>query len=383
MKLNSWLAAVVGRGGMGAVGVESRLVGSYVGVSAWWWGLAAVVGKGRVGYGGDDGTKWFSGGGDGERGWSSGKGLRRVYDDDEVRKMTAIALKNRNLYVVHGVSDPEVLPVDASVLERALHEQVHETKKKPEKLSKGGQRRKKLTPKRGPLKTKDAITQPVRVSRRRKKDESHKKDAPTSTSKPYVQSITKTVAREKGKTSGQSEVPLEYEWEDSRPDSPLPYNQLFEVHSEEDSDSLYEPGSENIDGDLGYDIDTDLDIEDDVDLGDDEFQFEDELQGLDEEDIDEECRTAAKRVRGYHNKLTEIVHQLQKEAAKRKLKAPIEQEQRQHLGEQLVPKGVGVLISSDGSTMTTIAGRIGGQRVFTDCMSSQLSQASTLHKQTQ
>uniref|UniRef100_A0A803LDX8 PB1-like domain-containing protein n=1 Tax=Chenopodium quinoa TaxID=63459 RepID=A0A803LDX8_CHEQI len=40
-------------------------------------------------------------------GLTLGKGLRRVYDDDEVRKMTAIAMKNRNLelYVVHGVSD--------------------------------------------------------------------------------------------------------------------------------------------------------------------------------------------------------------------------------------------------------------------------------------
>ncbi|KNA06637.1 hypothetical protein SOVF_179230 [Spinacia oleracea] len=56
-------------------------------------------------------------------------GLRRVYSDTEVLEMTAFAKKNRciDLYVLHGVDTPVVLPIDPAELQAAL-EKVHPPK---------------------------------------------------------------------------------------------------------------------------------------------------------------------------------------------------------------------------------------------------------------
>ena len=120
-----------------------------------------------------------------------------------------------------------------------------------------------------------------------------------------------------------------YEWEDPRPDSPIPYNDLIgdEYEDSDVSDEEYVPESDaDIDQDNNYDGG---DVEEEVGL-ESEYQFE-LLLNKDLEDAivpeldtsDEECELARERVRGlrkdYSSQLTKCKEKLWRVRVEQKL----------------------------------------------------------------
>ncbi|KAL2923702.1 Turripeptide VIII-01 [Bienertia sinuspersici] len=139
----------------------------------------------------------------------------------------------------------------------------------------------------------------------------------------------------------RSKVPTDYEWEDNRPDSPIPLDQLLYDADLSDEDLLdpdYETEfDESVEGDDANEF-----HEDDwlADYEVDDVNFE--LQGVDDENVDigqlqepkvldgigtsdDEQRVARDRVKGYNCGVVELAHKLQVEACEGKLCAQREE----------------------------------------------------------
>ncbi|KAL2940406.1 Neurogenic locus notch-like protein 1 [Bienertia sinuspersici] len=284
-------------------------------------------------------------------------GLRVVYHDHEVREMVEYALKNRSiqLYVVHGDGDDEVDVLKASHITKAVVG-----------------RPKKLTPKRAPQpairrspRHKESATsestnpaevdpipiqinveschpfsvinptilqpQPRTPQRKNPAQETLSLEPPHNIQSPSpVPSHTLPSPEPPQKSPSpefhRSAIPEDYQWEDNREHSPIPWQDLLwsEVQSDEDlTDPEYEPSYE---------------IEDEEDVSVDVLGEEEEHNGNDDEDVeqqleqevlpygeddssDDEVHIARQRVKGFTDNLVLLSHKLQKDASEGKLGA--------------------------------------------------------------
>ncbi|KAL2900866.1 Midasin [Bienertia sinuspersici] len=256
-------------------------------------------------------------------------GLRNVYSDSEVREMVDIAYENRllDLYVVHGVDEPEVL----NDLGPIIHEPLSPKCTPSQKTN-----RKKLTPKKAP--------QAINKCPRQQKDSvsltpnySHVPNKVVSTSdfnSPQIDQDSPVKATDNpnffiptqssqplAKNTSSKPVPEDYDWEDPRPDSPLRWQDLIfgdEVSDGDESDPDYM--LEN-DSELEEDGETEDDL-DDLDVG--QVEHQEEVQDEVEEDdgadsSDDELRIAREKVKASEAKLIELAQQLQREAEEGRL----------------------------------------------------------------
>lgn len=290
-------------------------------------------------------------------GCSLDDGLKRVYDDAEVRTMTEIVEKSRSidLFVLHGVDEPDVvndvlLPLPQPTQDRPQKLIPRRAPLKPDNQTKDTPQEEAKLKKVAPKKTQSANFSPTRSSPRflSKKntqsadvhiDSTHQpilnahdnpstvhietnkqptpqklhtpsKEANHNISHPHTSEPAETVVNTQTSTANHH-IPDEY-WNDPRPDS-----DSDEVSSGSDSDPLYEPEGRQIEGE-----DEQLDeLEGELE-GELEDELEGELEGeleeeLDDDEVytsDEEYLTAKNRVKVCKNNLLEIVEELRKQA---------------------------------------------------------------------
>ncbi|KAL2903319.1 Gag-Pol polyprotein [Bienertia sinuspersici] len=274
-------------------------------------------------------------------------GLRNVYSDTEVREMVALALECRvlNLYVVHGVDEPEL--VAEETISHTATQNIPLPKCNP---------RKKLIPKRAPkevknipLPTKDASTsaaegpQSTCIMPTPSLNETVNPNIPhictQASQAPQISKNSKEKNTEQIKTNTQqfetntqqfetTPVNPDYEWIDPRPDSPVTWEDFLKlnIHESEESegtDPEYEPvfegdydSEEGIES--GYDGYASEQFEEFVC---DEFEGEEgddvleDLDGPDSETSDEEYQSAREKARGFNKQLFKVAKQLEQEAA--------------------------------------------------------------------
>ncbi|KAL2922877.1 Palmitoyltransferase ZDHHC2 [Bienertia sinuspersici] len=286
------------------------------------------------------------------------KGLRRVYNDDEVREMGDLILKVRclELFVVEGKA--QSMPTSNS--NSVPKQQERPAKLTPKKASNLPLRKSpRASSKSAVVEPLEPISQPNITKRPTKKPttESNSTFNPTNDTSVLPEVIflgtqtsttdknllltfptsttTQNITSPKQKQTNlntiitTTSVPENYEWEDPRPDSPIPIHTLVGNHSDDgddddDSDTEYQPLSESSEGEVvgsegeetGGEDDTLFDAEDDLDEEERALDTarKDELEGDNGDTSDEEFFTARERVKGCNAKLLEIASQLQKDA---------------------------------------------------------------------
>ncbi|KAL2925707.1 AT-hook motif nuclear-localized protein 27 [Bienertia sinuspersici] len=295
-------------------------------------------------------------------GLSLDEGLRKVYDDDEVRKMGELVVETRciQLYVIHGdknVAKKDVVGTQISQTKDPAPAQV------PIEVSpkKNNNRPKKLTPKR-PNK---ASLKPCRTSPRNaqlvdptllespatlivgdsvKSLQLHPQNRSErcSANPSQISLETTPLSYTTGPSKAATEppivpesfplferqiVPETYQWEDERPDSPIPLKELLgdDAWSDDDSDGdpEYEPDSDSLKGG-GEVADDASDASDFDDLSDglEEIEEGDDVEVVDDEGVetsDDELQTARERVKGFNTKVREIALKLQQDAVEGRL----------------------------------------------------------------
>ncbi|KAL2939941.1 Prohead core protein protease [Bienertia sinuspersici] len=295
-------------------------------------------------------------------GLSLDEGLRKVYNDDEVRKMGELVVETRciQLYVIHGdknVAKKDVVGTQISQTKDPAPAQV------PIEVSpkKNNNRPKKLTPKR-PNK---ASLKPCRTSPRNaqlvdptllespatlivgdsvKSLQLHPQNRSErcSANPSQISLETTPLSYTTGPSKAATEppivpesfplferqiVPETYQWEDERPDSPIPLKELLgdDAWSDDDSDGdpEYEPDSDSLKGG-GEVADDASDASDFDDLSDglEEIEEGDDVEVVDDEGVetsDDELQTARERVKGFNTKVREIALKLQQDAVEGRL----------------------------------------------------------------
>ncbi|KAL2945614.1 Glucose-repressible alcohol dehydrogenase transcriptional effector [Bienertia sinuspersici] len=282
-------------------------------------------------------------------------GLRRVYNDDEVREMGRLIMDTNprclDLFVVEGNGD-SLPPPDA--------ETSHSPNAKSILSSQKSERPAKLTPRRAsnvplrksPRATSKSISveptntlfeptntllEPTSKNKPKKKPNNglpevismgsndstttllNKNPKHTPLHKEIQEADVNIEPRQSQQlTTDQKCSSRNYEWEGPRPESPIPFADLLGNYSnDEDTDSEYEPGSESSEEEEigeGEQIGEGEYVVDEFSLG-----VTEELQGDDADTSDEEYVIARERVRGCNARLLEIAQQLQRDASEGKL----------------------------------------------------------------
>ncbi|KAL2934406.1 Nucleoprotein TPR [Bienertia sinuspersici] len=272
-------------------------------------------------------------------GLSLENGLRKIVGDEEVLQMVEIANKYRavEVYLVHCDVEPMLSPCEPAAVchtTTTLEPHVQTIEKEVENPSTKVNKRKKLTPKKGPQ---SKLMSPSRKSPRNLKDSStFKKPStsslfisfpsltdPTTTTTPLQPHNTEKeseipsqipVSPSEKQTPSQvpslecqlpvitTETPIDYEWEENRGDSPLKWSELIEAELGDEAS-----------GDEGL---SDLDLQEEADIEETE-QLECFVNESDEDD--DELLEARDRVCSVNTKLVDLARQLQLEACEGRL----------------------------------------------------------------
>ncbi|KAL2923150.1 Ribosome maturation factor RimP, partial [Bienertia sinuspersici] len=269
-------------------------------------------------------------------GMSLENGLRKIIGDEEVLQMGEIAVKYRavEVYLLHSEVEPNLSPCEQPIQKNIVENP-------PSKVN----RRKKLTPKKGPH---TKLGTPPRKSLRLQKDAStSSKEALITpalninyTSSKYAPSeidIPPDLSQKDAKLPSVKFVSTElpeidtnfldnYEWEDNRAESSLKWSELIGSASEssEEDDPLYELEYKKFCRVMNDETHTVL--EDDLSLSDIDLEVE-PSQGVEQtyyiqpksDGSDEELREARDRVKNCNNNILQVALQLHKEACKGKL----------------------------------------------------------------
>ncbi|KAL2931701.1 Growth hormone receptor, partial [Bienertia sinuspersici] len=278
-------------------------------------------------------------------GLSLDEDLRKVYDDDEVRKMGELVAETRciQLYVIHGdknVAKKDVVGTQTSQTKDPASAQV-QIEVSPKK---NNNRPKKLTPKRSnkislkpcrssprnaqlvdPTLLECFATLTVGDSVKPLHLRPHNKSERCSTNPSQISLETTPLSNTTGPSKAATKAPTEpesfplfgrkivpesYQWEDERPDSPIPLIELLgdDAWSDDDSDGdpEYEPDSDSLKG-CGEVADDAFDVSDFDDLSDDLEDIKgDDVEVVDDEGVetsDDELQTARERVKGFNTKI--------------------------------------------------------------------------------
>ncbi|KAL2929049.1 Polycystic kidney disease protein 1-like 3 [Bienertia sinuspersici] len=230
------------------------------------------------------------------------KGLKKVYDENEIRELGELALKWRavDFYVVHG-GDKFDLEIDTQPNQNAPHQNAS---------SQPNQEVNNLESESNP-----AASAPTAIDASTSAGEGPHQPSPN---KPYQ------YPTQSQKTHTNTQVPEDYDWEDPKLENPLSWNELLgdDLRSEDsDSDPEYTSLSTNSDEELaggeGREEVPD-DDEDDVGEGRPNEEFDDLFEGEinDEHDTsDEEYISVKERVKRCRSKLIEIAQKLQQDVA--------------------------------------------------------------------
>ncbi|KAL2928879.1 MutS protein-like protein 5 [Bienertia sinuspersici] len=313
-------------------------------------------------------------------GLSLENGLRKIVGDEEVLQMVEIANKYRavEVYLVHCDVEPMLSPCEPAAVchtTTTLEPHVQTIEKEVENPSTKVNKRKKLTPKKGPQ---SKLMSPSRKSPRNLKDSStFKKPStsslfisfpsltdPTTTTTPLQPHNTEKeseipsqipVSPSEKQTPSQvpslecqlpvitTETPIDYEWEENRGDSPLKwseligdyegssddddpsfdiqYQKLCEGHEFDDEDDDEEDDDFDVEAELGDEASgdeglSDLDLQEEADIEETE-QLECFVNESDEDD--DELLEARDRVCSVNTKLVDLARQLQLEACEGRL----------------------------------------------------------------
>ncbi|KAL2899991.1 Mediator of DNA damage checkpoint protein 1 [Bienertia sinuspersici] len=241
------------------------------------------------------------------------EGLCKVYNDEEVRKRAEVVCKYRcvDLYVKHG-EDINDLGVTQSI-ETSL------AQKGPLSPCVTNERPKKLTPKRPPL-------CPARKKTTLPAHDNHNCNANTPHITTLICSET-PIATDTITTA----VPEDYEWEENRPDSPIPWKDLlgpdhssnYDTNSDPDIIPSVQKEGEIESGSEGESWEAD--VVDEGQHNDSEASLQDgedttvQDEGLDTSD--EEYHSVSDKVRGFNNNIFEVAQKLQRDAQEGKLVA--------------------------------------------------------------
>ncbi|KAL2925291.1 Elongation factor 4 [Bienertia sinuspersici] len=226
-----------------------------------------------------------------------GKGLRNVYNDSEVKEMVKVGAQHRllSLYVTNPVEEVVIM---------------------------GNSPRKKLTPKRG--KKSDDGQAKTQAHTTWKDASTSAIDGPHSTCTKdtypdFLQNITDPqiptqsfeAPFEPPSISSdyfiRSEVPLQYDWEDPKPEDPLSW---FEIINDT-IDVAYEPEDESSESEKFDDYALDEFEADDLK----HYTEEGFEEGEESYTTDEEYKSARARVKGTNRQLLQIAQQLQEQVA--------------------------------------------------------------------
>ncbi|KAL2926865.1 putative NADPH dehydrogenase C5H10.04 [Bienertia sinuspersici] len=278
-------------------------------------------------------------------------GLRKVYDDDEVREMGKVALKYRSveLYVQHSVdvavmvddlAGPSVCSLKNKVSKPSPNKVIERTT--PITRSMTSPTKPDTSNRKTTTTHPNVITESSPVETTKKQNTTPHPNvsgdfSPVLTPNTLIKPppARKLTPRPK-KTQSDAGLSInnleDYSDDcyDDRPESPLPFNELIGVYSsDEGSDELYEPEHEDCE-DEDFDDEDLSDIEDLNNAADlnntvpdpqgTEFQqdidedLERVIEGDEGDTSDEEFQKAREGLRGFNSNLWQIVSQLQKEA---------------------------------------------------------------------
>ncbi|KAL2937711.1 Collagen alpha-1(XXVII) chain A [Bienertia sinuspersici] len=296
-------------------------------------------------------------------------GLRRVVADKEVLEMGELVRKFRciEVYVWHRGSLPELEPTDPPTTQTSFQPFSENIKKKPLE---------KLKPRKGPTKqptTPSVIhlrCSPRNITKTPQQDASLRssptnkaknsqevaltkqptiipnpnssfattnnpeKGATKPTDLPQKGATKPTDLLEKGATEPESEFLASYEWEDPRPDSPIPLKDLLNYPSDESdtSDPDFELSPTDDEDDELREDDDEYATDEDEEGQDADIHYENEVIAHDiadevyeSENSDDEVKVARDRVRVCNTKLVEIAQQLQLKAAEGRLVPQLQQ----------------------------------------------------------
>ncbi|KAL2902443.1 Cullin-1 [Bienertia sinuspersici] len=226
-----------------------------------------------------------------------------VFDDDEVRKMVEVGMKNRSieLFVQHGVQAP--ILIEPQTYEASPPHNPISLPKRPNKL----------TPKRLPAvqtrkspRNKESV--PGLYSQKQQLSNAHEKHTSIEAENIHLKASTTNITT--------TSVPEDYDWYDPRPPSPVPWQDLIGTDHSSDygsgSDPEFEPETEP-QHDSDDDGSTTDDLEEEVLI----FGAEGETGSpIVEDTSDDEYHQAREKVKGLNEHVLSVVEKVQADARK-------------------------------------------------------------------